>query len=252
MKELKAASAKLQRVAYAQRNKPDHPVHAEARTAVEKYVKEVTEGKARHWVEWQEKLVGGQVWDVHRFLNAVPSDGSAARIPTLERRNPETRQVVGTAESNEAKSEWFRAEFFPPKMRVSSVPPDAGYPPPAWDYEPTSDEVLRRAIDKMKPYKATFPGSEPNCVFKECTNLLIPFIGPIYRSLDELEHFPDGWNELRVLVLRKPGKPSYAEAGAHRPIALTKGFARLWYACKATQWVAEAELAGILPANQFG
>ncbi|KAJ7147275.1 hypothetical protein C8R46DRAFT_838388, partial [Mycena filopes] len=192
------------------------------------------------------------VWDVHRFLNATPSDGSAARIPTLERRHPTSGRILAVAESNEEKSEWLKADFFPPKMQVSSVPPNAAYPPPAWVWKPTSDEVVRRAIDKMKPYKATFPDSTPNCVFKECANLIIPILGPIYRALDELKHFPEDWNELRVLVLRKPGKATYAEPGSHRPIALTKGFARLWYACKAAQWGSEAELAGVLPKNQFG
>ncbi|KAJ7353146.1 hypothetical protein DFH08DRAFT_628397, partial [Mycena albidolilacea] len=75
------------------------------------------------------------------------------------------------------------------------------YPTPAWCWKPVSDDLLRRAAEKMKPYKATFPESIPNCVIKQCTNLLIPFVGPIFRSLDELGHFPDEWSELRIPVL---------------------------------------------------
>ncbi|KAJ6524506.1 hypothetical protein B0H19DRAFT_971944, partial [Mycena capillaripes] len=179
-------------------------------------------------------------------------DGSASRIPTLERRHLVTKAVTATAVTNIEKTQWLREEFSPPKMTASSVPLNPGYPAPAWKWEPVSDALLCRAIDKMKPYKATFPDTAPNCVFKECANILVPFIGPIFRSLDELTHYPEGWAELRVLVLRKPGKTNYAEPGAHRPIALTKDFPRLWYACKNMQCIAQAELAGILPNSQYG
>jgi hypothetical protein len=115
-----------------------------------------------------------------------------------------------------------------------------------------SDDILRLAAGKMKPYKSTFPDSAPNCVIKICTDLLLPFLGPIYRSLDELRHYPAEWAELRILVMRKPGKSSYAELGAHRPIALSKGFARWLNGAKDIQQVSEAELAGVLPRNQYG
>ncbi|KAJ6593068.1 hypothetical protein B0H19DRAFT_916958, partial [Mycena capillaripes] len=161
-------------------------------------------------------------------------------------------KVVNSAVTNEDKARWLQEEFFPPKMQVSSVPSDPKYPPPAWDWKLVSDAIIHRAIGQMKPYKATFPKTPANCVFRECANLLMPFLGPIYRSLDELEHYPEEWAELRILVLRKPGKPNYAEPGAHCPIALTKGMGRLLYACKNLQCVSEAELAGILPKNQYG
>ncbi|KAJ7362927.1 hypothetical protein DFH08DRAFT_622939, partial [Mycena albidolilacea] len=74
MRDLRRAHARLERRAYEHRLLPDHPVHVEARDAARAYCKEVTQGKARHWVEWQEKLLGGQVWDVHKFLNSTPSD----------------------------------------------------------------------------------------------------------------------------------------------------------------------------------
>ncbi|KAJ7639657.1 hypothetical protein DFH06DRAFT_922415, partial [Mycena polygramma] len=153
---------------------------------------------------------------------------------------------------NEEKTRWLRQEFFPPKMPVSSVPADPVYPAPAWTWKPLSNKILHDAIARMKPYKATLPGTPPNCVFQECANILVPFLGPIYRSLQELEHFPDWWAALHILVLRKPGKGNYAVPGAHRPIALTDGWARVQYAALTLQTVSEAELAGVLPNNQYG
>ncbi|KAJ6521977.1 hypothetical protein DFH09DRAFT_849862, partial [Mycena vulgaris] len=173
------------------------------------------------------------------------------RIPTLEKRHPVTKSVVETARTNEEKTEMLRREFFPSKMETSTVPLDTVYPEPAWRWEPVSDDVIRRAIRRMKPYKATYPGSVSNCVLLEATDLLVPILGPIYRSLDELGHYPAGWADVLSLVLRKPGKPNYADPSAHRPIVLSKGLARLYHASKNLQCVTEAEVAGIFPNNHY-
>ncbi|KAJ7321391.1 hypothetical protein DFH08DRAFT_818752 [Mycena albidolilacea] len=61
MATLRDATACLECYAYKQRLLPDHPVHEQAQKAVRAYCKAVKEGKARHWVEWQEKLLDGQV-----------------------------------------------------------------------------------------------------------------------------------------------------------------------------------------------
>jgi hypothetical protein len=207
MKNLRRAMAHLECNAYAQRFVPDHPVHAEARDAATAYSKAVKRGKARHWGEWQEKLVGDQMWHIHKFLSASPLDGSTTRILTLVQWGGAERQLTASAETDKDKCKWLQAEFFSPQMSVLSVPPDPVYPAPVWLWKPVSDDLLWCVADKMKPYKAMFPESIPNCVIKQCTNLLIPFVGPIFRSLDELSHFPDEWSELRIPVLQKPGKP---------------------------------------------
>ncbi|KAJ7334322.1 hypothetical protein DFH08DRAFT_645206, partial [Mycena albidolilacea] len=155
----------------------------------------------------------------------------ATRIPTLEKRHPQSKQVIATASTNEEKAAWLKAEFFPPPLAVSSVPDNAQYPLPAWEWKPVSDEVMRAAAARMKPYKATYPGSEPNCVLRECTDLLIPYAGPIFRSIDAFGHYPKWWAELLIHVLRKPGKPNYADPATMRPIALSKGFARWLNSC---------------------
>lgn len=249
---LRKESAKLERIAYRWRFAPDHPVHEEARTSRTKFCTAVRVAKAKHWVQWLEELTASGVWKAGKFVSAEATDGSAVRMPTLQRRDPVTKAVVETAVTNEQKTEMLRKEFFPAKMEESSVPPDTVYPPPKWQWETVSDDVLRRAIARMKPYKATYPGSTPNCVFLEASNLLIPFLGPIYRSLDELGHYPQGWADILSLALRKPGKPNYADPAAHRPIVLSKGFARLYNAAKTLQCTTEAELAGIFPNNHYG
>ncbi|KAJ7164005.1 hypothetical protein C8R43DRAFT_879218, partial [Mycena crocata] len=172
-------------------------------------------------------------------------------MPTLERLNP-VSGLAETAVTNEEKTDFLRREFFPPKMVVSLVPANPDYPPPAWKWEPVSDGLLHRAIARMKPYKATYPGSTPNCVFLYNANLLVPYLGPIFRSIDTLEYYPKRYAEVQSLVLRKPGKPNYADPSAWRPIVLSDGDSRLLNLAKTIQCSKEAELAGLFPENHYG
>ncbi|KAJ6628608.1 hypothetical protein B0H10DRAFT_1624983, partial [Mycena sp. CBHHK59/15] len=153
---------------------------------------------------------------------------------------------------NKDKSAMFYSEFFPPKMHTSSVPRDPVYPAPTWEWEPISDTLLHRVIKRMKPYKATKAGTSPNCIYLYNAHLLVPYLGPIYRSLDELEYYPEGWADIDSIVLRKPGKANYADPSAHRPVCLTVGDARLWHTAKTEQLAVNAERAGIIPRNQYG
>ncbi|KAJ6452971.1 hypothetical protein C8R45DRAFT_757515, partial [Mycena sanguinolenta] len=185
------------------------------------------------------------IWVVSHLASGPASDGGRARVPTLIADRKE-------AITNEQKSEALYKEFFPPKMLTSSVPQDTVYPEPAYQWQPISDSLLHRAIAKMKPYKATRAGSFSNCIYIQNTNLVVPYYGPIYRALDVPEYYPEGWNLVDSIVLRKPGKPNYTEPAAHRPICLTLGDARLYHSCKTFQLATQAELVGILPVNHYG
>ncbi|KAJ7143839.1 hypothetical protein C8R44DRAFT_601917, partial [Mycena epipterygia] len=180
-----------------------------------------------------------------------PSDGGQSRVPTLRSTGAAPR-TVSEATTNEQKSAAFYKEFFPPKMATSSVPPHAVYPAPAYKWSPISDTLLHRIVARMKPYKATRAGSFPNCVYVYNAHLIVPYLGPIYRSLDELEYYPPGWNHVDSIVLRKPGKTNYADPAAYRPIVLSVGHARLYHTAKTVQLSAGAELSGILPSNHYG
>ncbi|KAJ7191576.1 hypothetical protein GGX14DRAFT_381066, partial [Mycena pura] len=192
-----------------------------------------------------------EIWAANRLVSGPASDGGRARVPTLSTRNAATR-IVSNATTNEEKSAAFHKEFFPPKLNNSSVPQDPVYPEPAYEWRPISDDLLHRVIAKMKPYKATRAGSFPNSVFIFNAHLLVPFYGAIYRALDALRYYPEGWNHVDSLVLRKPGKTNYADPAAYRPICLTVGDARIYHAVKTAQLATQAELARILPKNHYG
>ncbi|KAJ7156851.1 hypothetical protein C8R43DRAFT_883481, partial [Mycena crocata] len=213
------------------------------------YAAAIQKQKDSYWISWLESLDVSSIWTVSKFVGREASDGGAARMPTLEKCNGGVAEV---AETNEEKAAMLRREFFPPKMVVSAVPSNPVYPPPAWKWEPVSDGLLHRSIRRMKPYKATYPGSTPNCVFTNNANVLVPLLGPIYRSIDTLAYYPKTWSDVQSLVLRKPGKTNYADPAAYRPIVLVKGLSRLLNLAKTLQCSEEAELAGILPSNHYG
>ncbi|KAJ7334321.1 hypothetical protein DFH08DRAFT_643839, partial [Mycena albidolilacea] len=74
LKRLKQESAKLQRTAYRNQFKPDHPAHELARAAEGRYAKAIEMEKARHWWEWLANLGQLSLWTAHRFISAEPSD----------------------------------------------------------------------------------------------------------------------------------------------------------------------------------
>ncbi|KAJ6569114.1 hypothetical protein B0H19DRAFT_848864, partial [Mycena capillaripes] len=74
LRELKKSWIKLERLAFAQRFAPEHPVHGEAREAKTTYTKAIAAAKVSHWVQWLEQISDQDVWDAHRFLSAEPSD----------------------------------------------------------------------------------------------------------------------------------------------------------------------------------
>ena len=104
----------------------------------------------------------------------------------------------------------------------------------------------------MKPWKATRTDTIPNAVFVYARDLLVPYLGPIFRATDTLKLYPDDWKVTETPILKKPGKPDYAVAGAWRPIVLSNGLARLLNGCKTEDLVVMCEKTGVLPTNHFG
>ena len=112
--------------------------------------------------------------------------------------------------------------------------------------------TVHRAIKRMKPWKATRSGTVPNTVFVHASDLLVLYLGPIFRATDSLETYPDDWKLTETPILKKPGKSDYTLTGAWRPIVLSNGYVRLLDSCKTKDLVSMCEKMGILPMNHFG
>ena len=120
-----------------------------------------------------------------------------------------------------------------------------------WIYMTTTDEQIHRAIKRMKPWKATHSGTVPNTVFVHASDLLVPYLGPIFRATDSLETYLDDWKLTETPILKKPRKSDYTSTGVWRPIVLSNGYVRLLNSFKTEDLVSMCKKMGILPMNHF-
>lgn len=217
LRKARAAKLKLERKSYNARRAGDatHHIHETARRACNDYSQMIKKAKAEHWADWLENLEELDVWVMSRMVGGMSTDGGRMRVPTLETCDPVTKTVIDRAESNEEKSRMFFKTFFPPKPATNINFDEAHYPPAKWKFQPITDEQIHRAIQRMKPYKATKAGTASNAIFTHARHILVPYLGPIYRAVDKLGIYPTQWKITETPVLRKPGKADYTAPGAY-------------------------------------
>jgi ribonuclease HI/exonuclease III len=249
---MKRDKEKLARKSYTRRALDNDPIHEEFRQARNIYSKAIRDAKSEHWLGWLETLDEEGVWAANRMATGPAADGGRGRIPTLQVKDPITKRVTQEARTNEEKGRLLYQTFFPRRTAPPAPVPEEPYPQAKWEYVPTTDEQIHRAIKRMKPWKATRTETVPNAVFVYARELLVPFLGPIFRATDMLKLYPDDWKLTETPILKKPGKADYTAAGAWRPIVLSNGLARLLNGCKTEDLVLMCEKSGILPQNHFG
>lgn len=73
----------------------------------------------------------------------------------------------------------------------------------------------------FKPFKS--PGADHilPAFMIESKDILIPKLTEIFQASLALAYVPKIWQEVRVVFIPKPGKPTYSVADAYRPISLT-------------------------------
>jgi ribonuclease HI len=249
--QTRTETRRLGRRSYARRNDPADTAHEEYRAARNRYAEAIERSKKEHWRDFLDGIDQKTIWTAHRYASADMSDGGRARIPTLE-----TTQANGTrlvAETNKQKEDLLFDTFFPkPSTDTERIPLNYEYPPPAFEYEPITDAQIRRAIDKLNPFKAPGENGIPNVLIKQCADILLPYIGPLFRATFELKTYPAEWKDSITRVLRKPGRANYTAPGAYRPIALLDTIGKVLSACVAEDLVKMTEKYHLLPEHHFG
>ncbi|KAJ3859101.1 hypothetical protein EV359DRAFT_51350, partial [Lentinula novae-zelandiae] len=127
------------------------------------------------------------------------SDGGRARVPGLKVNQPgNTERIV---EDNVGKEYVFRNAFFPPPPQSPNVPENAEYPEQSWNFAPPTNRQIIATIRRMKNGKATKPGTMPNDLFKATLELIVPYLGPIYRATFTLRIYPADWSSTETIIL---------------------------------------------------
>ena len=230
-----------------------HPAHEDYRLQRNKYSENIKKAKTEHWVEWLEGLDQISVWQASRLVTSPATDAGRARIPSLQIKDPRTNQVTREAKDNESKGRLFLEIFFPPpNPNTPPVPQNFRYPPPRWTFSNITNDQIMTAIGKLKPYKASKNNSVPNSILLHAREVLVPYLGPLFRATHELNYYPQEWAITETLVLKKPGKPDYTLPSAWRPIVLSDGLARLLNSCQTRTIISMCENLNILPTSHYG
>jgi hypothetical protein len=232
------------------RGLPLHASHNELKAARTQYADEIASTKKQHWIDWLEDLEGNDIWTANRYATSEPSDGSKSRIPTLTSK--QANGNITEASTNDEKSKMIAESFFPPPPLTDSVPENQEYPDPVAKHTPFTTCQIRRAISKLSGYKAPGPDDICNIVFKECADLLVPYLTYLFNAVFSHRTYYEPWRKFTTVVLRKPGKPNYTIPKAYRPIALLNTTCKLLTAVVADQLTYILEHHQLLPNTHFG
>jgi hypothetical protein len=240
----------LSRQSHLMRGLPLHASHNELKAARTQYADEIASTKKQHWIDWLEDLEGNDIWTANRYATSEPSDGSKSRIPTLTSK--QANGNITEASTNDEKSKMIAESFFPPPPLTDSVPENQEYPDPVAKHTPFTTCQIRRAISKLSGYKAPGPDDICNIVFKECADLLVPYLTYLFNAVFSHRTYYEPWRKFTTVVLRKPGKPNYTIPKAYRPIALLNTTCKLLTAVVADQLTYILEHHQLLPNTHFG
>ncbi|EIN04365.1 hypothetical protein PUNSTDRAFT_76545, partial [Punctularia strigosozonata HHB-11173 SS5] len=191
------------------------------------------------------------MWTAGNYISTPSTDAGRSRVPTL-RDKGENGDVI-EAKSNRDKTHMFCREFFPiPPENLQVDEDDHEYPEPKFKFEPISDERIKSVIKRLAPYKAPDSDEYSNAILRQCTDILAPRLGVLYRAVNELKYWPEKWSYISTIVLRKPGKGDYTKPGSHRPISLIKKFAMVYSKCLSEDLIHQVEAHALLASTQFG
>jgi len=161
----------------------------------------------------------------------------------------QTPQIV---EMNEDKSRLLHTTFFPDIEREDTSQADESYPTPKFAFTPITDNQIYRMIKRLRQYKAPGPDGIPNAMLIWNVDLIVLYLGPLYRATFKLGIYPNNWRESTTVVLRKPGKSDYSLPNVHRPVALLNTIGKVLSACVAEDLTSAVKEHGLLPINHFG
>ena len=146
------------------RGLPEHPSHTEYRTLNANFARAIESAKASHWKDWIEHTSGADIWTIHKYMKANPTNYRKQRIPDL--RLPDGT----TATLNEAKAKGLANMFFPPERPLNwneHIFKERSPPKALQSKFPTfSPAHIANVLTKINPHKAPGPSGISNAILK--------------------------------------------------------------------------------------
>ena len=231
------------------RSGPNSQAWEKYKEARRKFGSELEKTKKNHWCDWLEKATDPDLWMAHKYITAPPSDCGKTRIPDLSYADSQGQQ---RASSNEEKGKVLAKTFFPKKPPINEMDAPATTPNPICKADPISRDQIKRALARLRPFKAPGPDRIPNIVLTKCADLIESRLWYIYTAIIEKGWYYEPWKTFTTVVLRKPGKPRYDVPKAYRPIALLNTMGKVLTAIVAEQLSYYTEKHALLPPLHFG
>ena len=111
---------------------------------------------------------------------------------------------------------------------------------------------MEQILAKKKPFTAGGRDKLPNGFLRALGPRFCQALAILTSICWKLEYFPERFKSAKTVCLRKPGKGTYNQAKAWRPIALLNTTGKLMEAIAAARLSKIAEEAGLLPDIQMG
>lgn len=142
-------------------------------------MKEIEKAEANHWKEWIKHISGSNIWSIHHYMRASPTDYSKQRIPNILNADD------SYACTNNDKARCLVETFLPParlplpdKHQFEERHPPTAHKSsfPRFTPERVTETLSRvnlykvtETLSRVNPYKAPSPSGISNSVLKCCT-----------------------------------------------------------------------------------
>ena len=159
-----------------------------------------------------------------------------------------------TYDTPERKAQALRETLFPPPPEADlSDIPGYEYPEPLQMPAITEKEVCQ-AVRRAAPNKAPGPDGIPNLTLHRALAIpaFLSHLTNLFNACLHLGYCPEHFRKSTTVVLRKPGKPDYADPKAYRPIALLNTIGKALEAVIATCISYMVEAHSLLPQTHVG
>ena len=227
----------------------DHPSHENYKKLSKEFAREIKKAKADHWQEWINQASGEDIWAIHKFMKANPTDYGRQKTPALKKPD---RTCTTT---NEQKADILARTFFPPERPLNqNEHPFAEYNPPEAPHSKFpifTPERVENMLMKVNPHKAPGLSGISNAILKKCATILAPHLATLYTAICRTRHYPTKFGNINQVVLPKPSQASYELPNSYRLIALIETMVKVQTTIIAEDLSYECEKYNLLPDYQF-
>jgi hypothetical protein len=174
------------------------PLWEQFREARRKFRRELEKMKKNHWQDWLERAMDPDLWTAQKYITVPPGDCRRTRIPDLIHSDDRGQHC---ASSNEDKGKVLAKTFFPDKPPTTETSTLTNSPTPICKADPISRTQMRRALARLKPFKARGPDGIPNIVLSKCADIIESRLWYIFTAIFAKGWYYAPWKNFTTVVL---------------------------------------------------